>query len=70
MIDFFLISYLFTGEIPKASGITVVFSMIQILSYYLHERAWLKWKNIRSREFLIVFAIWACVFGTFILLIS
>jgi uncharacterized membrane protein len=69
-IDLFLISYLFTGQVPKASSITLVFSLLQIFLYYLHERAWSGWKNPSIREFFPVLIVYLCLFGLLLLTIG
>ena len=34
------ISYIFTGSMAETASITIVYNLIQILVYYLHERGW------------------------------
>ena len=40
-----IITYLITGDILQMTSIVVIFQSIQMLIYYLHERAWerIKW---------------------------
>ncbi|MDW0119965.1 MAG: DUF2061 domain-containing protein [Nitrososphaeraceae archaeon] len=35
-----IITYFFTGDLFQTSGITIVFSIISTITYYLHERMW------------------------------
>jgi uncharacterized membrane protein len=37
-----IITYVFTGDLFQTSGITIVFSIISTITYYLHERMWNK----------------------------
>lgn len=66
MIDLFIVSYLLTGEVPKASAITVVFTLIQIFTYYIHERLWLRtrwgFESNPARQFTVVFLLWLIMF--------
>jgi len=41
-IDTFIISWLITGELLLASGITVTEIMTKIVLFWLHERVWNK----------------------------
>lgn len=42
-------SYLFTGNIKDMSRITLTYTFVQLIIYYLHERIWdkIKWGTIR-----------------------
>jgi adenylylsulfate kinase len=37
-----IITWFFTGDLFQTSGITIVFSIISTITYYLHERMWIK----------------------------
>ena len=36
------ITYAFTGNLVQTSGITIMFSVLATIVYYLHERIWTK----------------------------
>lgn len=40
VIVLFLVTYFLTGDVPRASAITIIFNLIQIVLYYFHERVW------------------------------
>jgi len=44
-----IISYIYTGDFFQTSAITIVFTIIAIIVYYLHERVWarIKWGKER-----------------------
>lgn len=35
-----VITYLYTGNIVQTSGITIMFSVVATIVYYIHERIW------------------------------
>jgi uncharacterized membrane protein len=42
VVVLFIVSYLLTENVPRASAITLIFNSIQIVLYYFHERAWMR----------------------------
>lgn len=43
-----IVSFIFTGDLSQVTGIVVVFQAIQMVIYYVHERAWerVKWGQV------------------------
>ncbi|MGB7883580.1 MAG: DUF2061 domain-containing protein [Nitrososphaeraceae archaeon] len=37
-----LITFAFTGNLVETSGITIIFSVLATIIYYIHERIWAK----------------------------
>lgn len=55
----FIVSYLLTEDVPKASAITIIFNLVQIVLYYLHERAWVRIEWGRKKSSMVWF--WVCL---------
>jgi len=58
VVVLFIVSYLLTGDVPKASAITVTFNLVQIVLYYFHERIWVRIEWGRKKSSMVWF--WVC----------
>lgn len=45
-----IISWHFTGDLTKTSAITIIYNIVVIIFYYIHERIWIKikWGRVSS----------------------
>jgi uncharacterized membrane protein len=46
VISLLIITWILTGDIYKATYITLIFQTLQTFLYYLHERAWANYSPI------------------------
>ena len=44
----FTVVYLMTGSVIVGGAIALVEPAINTIAYYLHEKAWTRWKNTRN----------------------
>lgn len=58
VVVLFIVSYLLTSDMPKASAITVTFNLVQIVLYYFHERIWVRIEWGRKKSSMVWF--WVC----------
>lgn len=59
MVVLFIVSYLLIRDVPKASAITIIYNLVQIMLYYFHERAWIKIRWGRKKSPMGWF--WVCL---------